>query len=361
MVKLELIVHRHQECIAIRGNYSRHSYLELRKFPGIKYSATFSCLYLAYSQDNVEEITRRLSPFDEVVSMIGRRIPKRNVDFPAEYDHMLERMRYSDSTRKNYHSQFHSFLEFIYPKRASDFGREDIVLYMQHLVRSRSSVSTQNIAINAIKFYLEHVMKGERQVYYTERPRKEQKLPKVLSADEINRMIESTVNIKHKCILLVLYSSGLRMSELLNLKLQHINERRKVVEVMAGKGKKDRLTLFSKAAYQWVMEYVSVYQPRVWLFEGSPGQRYSARSVDRVVKAAAHAAGLGKRVSAHMLRHSFATHLLESGTDLRYIQELLGHNDIRTTETYAHVTSSGLEKIVSPLDRFLANTQGQGK
>jgi integrase/recombinase XerD len=361
MVKLELIFHRGAECIAIRGNYSRQTYLEIRKLPGVRYSHTFSCFYVSFSQTNDDEITRRLSSFDQVVSEIGNRLPKRAIQFPVEYDNMLERMRYSVSTRKNYHSQLRSFLEFIYPKDVGGFARDDIERYMQHLVRSKASVSRQNIAINAIKFYLEYVMKGGRQVYYTERPRPEKKLPRVLSAEEVDRMISSTVNIKHKCILLVLYSSGLRMSELLSLKLEHINEKRKVVEVMVGKGKKDRLTLFSQVAYDWIIKYVEVYKPEVWLFEGKRGGQYSARSVDRVVKAAAYAAGIEKNVSAHMLRHSFATHLLESGVDLRYIQELLGHNDIRTTETYAHVTTKGLEKIVSPLDRLKGLRGSEGK
>jgi site-specific recombinase XerD len=225
--------------------------------------------------------------------------------------------------------------------------------YMIYLVRIRKvSLSTQNQAINAIKFYLEHVKKGERKVYYLDRPRNEWKLPVVLSEDEIALLLKHTKNIKHRCLLLLLYSAGLRISELLNLSWNDIDPDRQVIHVRDGKGKKDRITLLSPLAYKQLTDYLQKYRAATWLFEGPGGRPYSNRSVNSIIKRSCALAGITKRVSAHTLRHSFATHLLEHGTDLRYIQSLLGHESSKTTERYTHVTRKGFDQLVSPLNRI---------
>ena len=229
----------------------------------------------------------------------------------------------------------------------------DIHQYMMHLVTERGvSISTQNQAVNAIKFYLEHVKHGERKVYLIERPRKEDKLPTVLSEEEVKRLLDVTKNIKHRCLLFMLYASGLRISELLKLRHTDIDHDRKVIHVRSGKGGKDRITLLSDVAYELLTEYRAGYAPVYWLFEGPDGNAYSQRSVNKIIKKSSLKAGIQKRVSAHTLRHSFATHLLEHGTDLRYIQSLLGHSSSRTTERYTHVTTKGLDQLISPLDRI---------
>ena len=175
-------------------------------------------------------------------------------------------------------------------------------------------------------------------------------MPTVLSKDEVRKVIDSTNNIKHRCIASLLYSAGLRRSELLNLKIKDIDSSRMLIFVKDAKGKKDRYTLLSENALKDLRAYYRQYRPETYLFEGQKSQRYSANSVGKVIERAAINAGVKKRVSAHTLRHSFATHLLESGTDLRYIQLLLGHNSTKTTEIYTHVAKSSFGSIKNPLD-----------
>jgi site-specific recombinase XerD len=268
--------------------------------------------------------------------------------------HLIKR-RYSKATCENYKSQFRAFLGFIFPKTAEEFTENDIHDYQLELVQRRKvSGSTQNQAINAIKFYLEQVKGGARREYYIERPRSERKLPTVLSQEEMKAMLSRTSNIKHKCMLLVLYSAGLRISELLRLQERDIDEDRRVINVRGAKGKKDRITLLSPVALDFLRTYVQQVKPGFWLFEGPGGGPYGSTSVNNIIKRAAARAGIRKKLSAHTLRHSFATHLLEQGTDLRYIQSLLGHESSKTTERYTQVTTRGFEKIVSPLDRIMS-------
>ena len=202
----------------------------------------------------------------------------------------------------------------------------------------------------AIKFYLEKVLHGERKVYYIERPMKETKLPRVLSQEEVKALIEVTQNPKHRCILMLLYSSGLRLSELINLRWKDFDIERKQLFVDGGKGGKDRVTLLSEDAYAFTQHYRTIYNPRDLLFEGPDGKRYSGRSVNKIVHRSATMAGIRKSVSPHTLRHSFATHLLEQKVDIRYIQVLMGHESSKTTERYTHVTTRGFSMIKSPLD-----------
>lgn len=184
----------------------------------------------------------------------------------------------------------------------------------------------------------------------------------VLSEDEIKALLYATKNIKHRCLMFMLYSSGLRMSELLKLKWSDIDPDRNVVYLRGAKGNKDRITVLSKIAYEYLRHYVDLYQPATWLFEGPNKGKYSQGSVNKIIYKCSALAGIKKHVSAHTLRHSFATHLLEHGTDLRYIQALLGHESSRTTERYTHVTKRGFERLISPLDNLGGDfTLGQGK
>lgn len=226
-----------------------------------------------------------------------------------------------------------------------------IIAFCQYLVIDRKvSAATQNQAINAIKFYYERVLGGQRKFYCLQRPDKEQKLPTVLSTEEITSILKATGNLKHKAILTVIYSSGLRISELINLKIKDIDAERMQIRIEQGKGKKDRYTLLSPKTRELLRAYYRAYKPKEYLFEGQEGGQYSARSVQAFFQEVCKKVGIRKRVSVHTLRHSFATHLLENGTDLRYIQALLGHESSKTTEIYTHITTKGLEKIKSPVD-----------
>lgn len=371
MVILEPLVHRDSLCIAVRGKYHSHVSNLIRSMSALKYSATHNCYYARYSLELMNELTEAFGKVDDVIKdrWSGREMDEtlrlqfiaEKIRLPPSYSEHLIRRRYSKSTAANYQAQFTAFLGFIFPKGADEFTDADIDAYQLYLIRNRQvGTSTQNQAINAIKFYLEQVKGGERREYYIERPRKEFKLPTVLSEEEMAALLLRTNYIKHKCMLLLLYSAGLRISELLGLRPGDIDYDRKLINVRGGKGKKDRVTLLSNVATQFLVDYVELMKPTDFLFEGPGGKAYGATSVNKIIKRSAEKAGIRKNVSAHTLRHSFATHLLEHGTDLRYIQILLGHENSKTTERYTQVTKKGFENLVSPLDR-IAGKVGDNK
>jgi integrase/recombinase XerD len=359
-VELAPLWHRDQYCIAIRNRLTEEAAKVVRNFPGRQFSSTHGCWYVLYSPATLDHLLQVLAnvanvsirqPFERQEARIRQEKPGRRL--PEGYRECLIRLRYSERTRVTYEAQMLLFIEFLYPQGIADITKETIDAYMVHLVDQRGvSVSTQNTAINAIKFYLERVHKGERRFYYVDRPAKDKLLPQVLSEEEVRRLLWASGNIKHRCIMFLLYSAGMRISELLWLKWEDIDEHRMIIYIRGGKGRKDRITLLSRLALDYLKHYRSLYKPGEWLFEGAGGGPYSSRSVNRFIHRYCQAAGILKRVSAHTLRHSFATHLPERGTDLRYIQTLLGHESSRTTERYTHVTKRGFDKLISPLDHI---------
>ena len=278
--------------------------------------------------------------------------PKREYTLPEGYLELLERKRYSPSTIKTYRAYFSDFMEYHKGRNIDRLKVADINKYILYLVNEKKiSVSQQNMRINAIKFYYEKVKGGQRQYYGGITRAKEYKsLPEVLSRNEVARILACLSNRKHRCMISLIYSAGLRRSELLNLTPKDIISERMLVRIM-GKGRKCRYSLLSEKLLKDLREYFKEYRPQKWLFEGeTPGEQYSASALVKILKEAASRAGIKHRVHVHMLRHSFATHLLEQGTDLRTIQELLGHNDIKTTSIYLHVTSAHKSSIPNPLD-----------
>jgi len=270
-----------------------------------------------------------------------------------QYRNRLIQKRYSKNTIDIYCNYFKDFYNFFKNYRLEDLKPEEINKYILDLIKIKNiSISQQNQRINAIKFYYEKILGKEKQYYTLYRPKKEHKLPKVLSKEEVKRIFDSCDNIKHCCILMLIYSAGLRRSELIDLKISDIDSERMVVNIKGAKGKKDRISLLSENTLQLLREYYKRYKPKVYLFEGPTGNKYSPSSVANILKKSAQKAGIKKRVTPHMLRHSFATHLLEQGTDLRYIQELLGHNSSKTTEIYTHVSKKAIDKIRNPIDDF---------
>jgi site-specific recombinase XerD len=258
--------------------------------------------------------------------------------------------KYSYKTVKGYLYYNKDFLNFI-KKSPHEVNDSDIKDYLLYLAEERqSATSTLNQAINALKFYYGTILK-KKFLYEIKRPRKDKKLPVVLSKEEVAKILSSIDNIKHKAILMIIYSAGLRVGEVVKLKVEDVDSNRMLVHVKGAKGRKDRYTLLSKTALEILREYWRKYKPAKWLFEGARDGRYlSTRTVEKILTHACEKAGIKKEVSVHTLRHSFATHLLESGTDLRYIQELLGHANSKTTEIYTHVSTKSLGKIQSPLD-----------
>jgi len=274
---------------------------------------------------------------------------------PKEYTNKLEELRYSANTAKLYIPLFEEFINH-FPKEDMDtLTEKHVVEFSRFLVTERKvSASYQNLAINAIKFYFEKVLGGRRKLYFVERPRKEKTLPVVCSEEEIQHILSSVVNIKHKAILSTIYSGGLRIGELIKLPIKAIDSKRMQIRIEGAKGKKDRYTILSKKLLDLLRVYFKEYKPHYYLFEGQGSTKekplpYSERSIQAMLGKAIEKTGIQKHITAHTLRHSFATHLLENGTDLRYIQNLLGHESSKTTEIYTHVTTKGFNQISSPL------------
>jgi integrase/recombinase XerD len=296
-----------------------------------------------------------------IPSDMNRLVPKRetklrrskvtNIDLPDGFLEKLERKRYSEKTVSTYTSYFRDFAAHFHGRDLETITPEEINQYILWLIRNKGiSHSQQNQRINAIKFYYEKVLGREKLYFEVERPRKEYKLPDVLSKDEVSAMIGSTDNLKHKFLIVMIYSCGLRRSELIGMKLSDIDTDRMLIKIRYAKGKKDRYVQLARGALVMLRQYLQEYSPVVWLFEGQKGGQYSAESVLNIVKQAGRRAGIKKNVYPHMLRHSYATHHLEQGTDLRYIQEWLGHSSSKTTERYTHVSKADFSRFRNPFD-----------
>jgi len=295
----------------------------------------------------------KITSIEPTDSLKPRPVKSPNHEIPDAYKKLLQQKRYSISTIKIYSTYFSQFQKYFANYILHEISSDQINAYILELMNKRDiSASQQNQRINAIKFYYEKVLGRAKQYYKVERPRKEKKLPTVLSKQEVNLLLELSVNIKHKCILTTIYSAGLRRSELINLKVEDIDSKRGLIKIRGGKGKKDRHTLLSDKLISMLREYYRIYKPREWLFEGQNGKKYSPTSVAKVLKKVVKKSGIQKHVTPHTLRHSFATHLLEQGTNLRYIQEILGHEDPKTTQIYTHVATNELSNIKSPFDNF---------
>jgi len=270
----------------------------------------------------------------------------------AEFKRWMEHKRYSESTIKTYLQAITIFLKFVKPKTSAEVTNDDMVRFVhQYLIPRKLSLSYQNQTVNAARLFFITIQGSKLITEQIERPRREHKLPNVLSKEEVKAILQALTNIKHRTMLSLIYACGLRRSELLNLKPENIDSKRHLLIILNAKGKKDRVVPISDKIIDLLREYYKMYKPQVWLFEGqNAGEQYSEKSIQSVLKQSVEKAKIKKPVTLHWLRHSYATHLLESGTDLRYIQELLGHKNSKTTEIYTHVTEKSLQKIKSPFD-----------
>ncbi|MFN3760733.1 MAG: tyrosine-type recombinase/integrase [Algoriphagus aquaeductus] len=341
----------------------------VKQFPFYRWDTTQKHWTVPFSPKYEQEIRQKIADlgleliFKEINNSSPKVRPKLNTQAftqtcPPEYTQKLQELRYSPQTLKTYSALFTEFINFFPDRKVDELNEKDIMDFSTHLVVTRKvSSSYQNQAINAIKFYYEKVKGGPKKFYPIDRPQREKILPEVCSEEEIVSILKCTTNLKHRAILTTIYSAGLRISELINLKITHIDSKRMQIRVEQSKGKKDRYTLLSSKTLKLLREYIQVYKPHYYLFEGQGSKKnhpipYAARSIQATLKESAHKAGITKRISVHTLRHSFATHLLEHGTDLRYIQSLLGHESSKTTEVYTHVTTKGFDQIKSPLDQL---------
>ncbi len=266
----------------------------------------------------------------------------------------LRLRNYSHKTIGPYSSSLRGFVKYFAPRHPRELSSEDIRNYLLHLIEDRRiAASTANQILNALRFLYVELYKRPFVLGAVPRPKRPKQLPVVLSMEEVQRVFRVVKNSKHRCLLMVTYSGGLRVSEVVKLRREDIDESRMLIHIRKAKGQKDRYTLLGKTTLAELKEYWGERAPTDCVFPGDrEGGYLSTESAQKVFKAAVAKAGIAKSVSIHCLRHSFATHLLESGVDLRYIQELLGHRSSRTTEIYTHVSRRVMGQIVNPIDRL---------
>src|SRR5690554_481066 len=268
------------------------------------------------------------------------------------FTHWLKSKRYSENTIKTYTECISVFFQFFKSKKTEEILNKDIIHFNNEYILKRKLSSTyQNQFVNSLKLFYRITDNKEINVNLIHRPKTERKLPRVLSKEEVKLILEAHGNLKHRTMLSLIYACGLRRSELLNITFKDINRERLTLHVFQSKGKKDRIVPLSPKILVMLEDYYKAYKPKVWMFEGQvAGTQYSGESLQQVLKSALKKANIKKPATLHWLRHSYATHLLETGTDLRYIQELLGHNSSRTTEIYTYVSKKKIENIKSPFD-----------
>jgi site-specific recombinase XerD len=370
VITLKHLLIKQEKQIGIKFYPNKMVQTIIKGLPNVKWSKKYDMAYVLNTKQNVYTIFENFrgvawinsgnffnkktnAKGNESISLVhyrARVLPKEYRVCPEEFLQKLELKQYALSTSKTYIQLFELFINHFKNKELIQIDEEQIRKYIQGLVQQGKSTSYINQTINSIKFYYEVVLGMPNRFYNVERPLKKEKLPKVISLEEVGKIITNTNNIKHWCIVSLLYSSGLRRGELLNLKLEDIDSKRMVINVINGKGGKDRLTILSETVLKDLRTYFKVWQPETYLFEGIKGKQYSGVSVSKIIHNASKKANIRKKVTPHMLRHSFATHLLEAGTDLRYIQTILGHSSTRTTEIYTQVAISNIKTIQSPIE-----------
>ncbi len=375
-IRIVAVIHNNERRILMQ--FSRDEIPEnmVRELPGCRWSHTLKGWHIGNNPGNLRLIFRTfkgIATIDKTgvfgntanskealpvqsdiaetkkVSLTG--LPESLITKTNQFRVWMQQQRYSPNTIKTYIEAINTFLEFFHEKKLETISNADLVEFNhRYILGNNYSASFQNQVINAVKLFFIKVENRKLEVSKIERPRREQKLPDILSKDEVGNMLRVTKNLKHKCLIALIYSCGLRRSEAINLKLVDIDSGRMLIKIRSSKGQKDRYVQLAKSVLDLLRNYYMKEKPKIWVFEGLNGTQYSATSISNDIKNAAYKAGIKKRVYPHMLRHSFATHHLEQGTDLRYIQEWLGHASSKTTERYTHVSEKTFNKFKNPID-----------
>lgn len=341
--------HRNKKVIFISFEKNTQHLTELRKLVGATWSQTNKMWYVP----DVTEYRKRFNLNTEPI--IGKRVlSKISEQNHTQLKRLMEQIQlngYSDNTARTYLQDFSQFLYYLNDKNVAECTEIEVRAYLLHCINElKLKENTLHSRINGIKFYFEKVLFKTKIFLELPRPKKQHILPKALNIDEIKALFKVTDNLKHNTILKLIYGMGLRVSEVTNLKIEHIDSPAKRVFIERGKGKKDRYVNLPETILEQLRNYYKEFAPKEYLFEGQYGGAYSTRSVQQVFNDSLHKAKIAKKVGVHSLRHSFATHLLENGTDVRFIQDLLGHSDIKTTLVYTQISDNSLRKIISPLD-----------
>jgi len=348
---IQLDVHRNKSIIGFRFGINANLLAHLKlHFKNVLWSQSKRYWYVVASAEN-----KALTGLHNVVSSKSVLMYIHSVnqialnDFVAE----LKLKSYSINTQRTYMVEFSQLLYALKEHPVKDIGSEKVKSYLLYCINNLKIKEFQlNSRINAIKFYFEQVLKQPDFMIDIPRHKKPSTLPKVINDKDIKKLFEVTENLKHRLMLKLCYGMGLRVSEIVNLKIIHIDSGRMQVHIVGAKGKKDRYVNLPESILEELRNYYKSYKPKVFLFEGQFGGVYSIRSAQAVFKDAMRKAKINKVVGIHSLRHSYATHLLEYGTDISFIQKLLGHKDVSTTLIYAKVGNKTLAKVTSPLDRL---------
>ena len=340
----KLIRHKSENRIAVYFEKNNALITRIKKLEGARWSQTLGAWHLpdteVYRKQFGLALAEESYPSSEGIAGI------------EQFKRHLKSKRYSESTIKTYSEALKSFLVFYRLKPIPSIDNDDVIRYNNdYILKNNISASYQNQIVNAIKLFFLVVKDSKIDLEKVHRPKRAKVLPNVLSKQEVKAILEAHSNMKHRAMLCLIYSCGLRCGELLALQPIHIDSKRQIVFLKNAKGKKDRIAPLSPKILAMLRDYYVVYKPKTYLFEGQvEGKQYDARSLQIVLKQALIKAKIDKPATLHWLRHSYATHLLESGTDLRYIQELLGHNSSKTTEIYTHVSTKSIQQIKSPFD-----------
>lgn len=389
-VELKPLLHRGQECIGIYFERNPAIHTILRNKANAKWSKTHQCWYVLLGKKEYNEVYIALKGKAELVieklydylakrkqdilksdATHSKNTERRNVPVSKKHpgkvhkeissvnSRVLPDMRqalvlksYSPSTIRTYLNETGAFLRTLGDHSADSMSTQRLKDYLQYCAEKLLlTENTLHSRMNALKFYYEKVLKKEKLFWDIPRPKKHIQLSKVLSKEEVIRLLNAITNVKHKAMVMLAYAGGLRVSEVTGLQRTDLDEDRRVLLIQRAKGKKDRIVGLSPVMLVLMKEYLEIYQPSRYLFEGQEkGTRYSIRSIETIVQNAKKMAGITKPGNMHMLRHSFATHLLEKGLDVVLIQKLLGHNDLKTTLRYLHVTNKTLVNIISPIE-----------
>ena len=342
--------HRDADVLLIRFPYDRAQVERVRKLPGARWSRTKKAWYVRDNEHYRQQFG--LPPKTAGKAALAR---VGEVNRPA-LDRLIETLHlkgYSPNTVTTYRNEFAQLLLLLGELPVDSLTPEQLRSYMLHCTtKLKLSEATLHSRLNAIKFYFGQVLHREKFFAEIPRPKKPHTLPKHISRQDVKRLFDHTTNLKHNTMLRLCYGMGLRVSELVALKVTDIDSGNMLVHIRRAKGKKDRYIPLPKSALTQLRTYFKAYRPKEYLFEGQYGGAYSSRSAQKVFHAALQRAGITKQVGIHGLRHSYATHLLEAGTDIAHIQKLLGHNDIKTTLIYTQITDHALQHIQSPLDNL---------
>jgi len=349
-----------QPRIVVRFTYNFELNRKIRLIEGSRYSKSLGAWHVPDILSNRLKLNMALPANDDLLKeMEQRKIiagsgwnPNKIAEPISLFIRFLETRRYSEQTVKVYTNVVQIFLRFWHDKQPNEITSDDFAIFNHHfIIKEKLSHSYQNQFVNGIKLFYDTILNHKIDIDKIYRPRTEKKLPHVLNKDEIKKLLDALSNPKHRTMLSLIYACGLRSGECINLRIADIDSKSKRIFIRGGKGNKDRVEPIGDRTIEMLRDYYKVYRPQIYMFEGEKrGEPYSARALQMVMNSAVEKSGLGKPATLHWLRHSYATHLWESGTDIRWIKELLGHKNLKTTEIYTHISERGIGKVRSPFE-----------